>query len=190
MTAQAQVTDERWHEYRSRLLRFVRSRVYNDALAEDLVHDALAKAWLHRDSLKTDEAVIPWLFQITMNTIRDSARKSSKVPPAISEDVGELEEFIAGEEPSATRKDFTQCMMTMINDLPDEQRDTLIKSEIDGKPMREIAEELGLSVSAVKSRVQRSRAKLRDAIMECCKLEVNERGQITNADEHDCTCCA
>lgn len=184
------ISNELWNDYRTRLLRFVRSRVYDDASAEDIVHDALAKAWAQRNSLKSDESVVPWLFQITMNTIRDAARKSTTSPlaPAGKADI-ELEEEVVAPTAESDKKDFTKCMLTMIDGLDANNRATFVRSEIDGIPMYTIATEMGLSVSAVKSRIQRTRAKLKDAMISCCGLEVNSRGQITNADDVECTCC-
>lgn len=181
-------TQQAWQEYRTRLLRFVRSRVFDDVMAEDIVHDALVKAWTKRDTLASNDAVIPWLFQITMNTLRDAMRKMPATHLGdLADEIPELpNETQLGA--SDTKHDYVQCLTSMLNTLSADNRSTLIRSEIDGVPMKVIADELGLSVSAVKSRVQRSRIQLRDAMMACCKVELNSHGQIINADEHDCSC--
>lgn len=182
------LAEQAWKEYRTRLLRFVRSRVYDDVLAEDIVHDALVKAWTRRNSLSNSDAIIPWLFQITMNTIRDVHRKQGVQP--LGDEADEIEdvaeEVTLGK--STSKHDYVQCLTTMLDGLTPDNRATLIRSEIDGVPMKVIANELGITVSAVKSRVQRSRMQLRESMMACCKIELNANGQIINADEHDCSC--
>ena len=188
MTSEPEESLRHWQDYRTRLLRFARSRVQDDLLAEDIVHDALVKAWQNRDTLEDQDAVIPWLFQITMNTIRDAQRRAKLLTvEADEETLADLDTEHAASD-LADRADFTTCLVSMIDDLDPEYRSTLVRSEIDGVPMRVIADETGLSISGVKSRVQRARAQLRDAMLSCCRIELNSRGQITNADDHDCAC--
>lgn len=181
-------TRQEWQDYRTRLLRFVRSRVYDDVMAEDIVHDALVKAWSRKETLSNHDAIIPWLFQITMNTVRDAMRKRNVMFLGDSADEvpNASDEVLLGK--SNTKHDYVECLTSMLDTLTPENRQTLVRSEIDGVPMKVIADELGLSVSAIKSRVQRSRLQLRDAMMACCKVELNTMGQIINADEHDCSC--
>lgn len=172
-------SQEMWHQYRTRLLRFVRSKILNDEAAEDIVHDALVKAWTRRDTLRDGDALQPWLFQITMNAVRDYRRVRR---PVMSTDVDVADQ--------ATSNDFTsmaRCLESMIDSLDEPYRSAIQRSEIEGVPMRQIANELGISLSGVKSRVQRGRTKLKDMIVECCSIEVNNRGQITNSDVHQCT---
>jgi RNA polymerase sigma-70 factor (ECF subfamily) len=170
-----------WLEYRQRLLRFVRSKVHNDAIAEDIVHDVLVKAWEKRATQRG--SMMSWLFQITMNAVRDHYRVR-RVEPL-------MDDMDVADEP--TRDDLQQlfaCMSTMVDDLEEPYRSTFVRSEFDGIPMPQIAAELGMSVSGVKSRVQRARARVRTALLDCCALERNQRGEITNAAEHECEHCA
>jgi RNA polymerase sigma-70 factor (ECF subfamily) len=168
-----------WREYRTRLVRFVRSKVHDDVAAEDIVHDALVKAWTKRSSLQSEEALLPWLFQITMNAVRDHhrVRHHDVVSDLDPEDKTNSDDL----------QQIAECLTSMIDTLEEPYRSAIRRSEIDGVPMRVIADELNISLSGVKSRVQRGRAKLRDQIMACCQFEVNERGQITNGDEHQCS---
>lgn len=173
-----QQVEHNWQEYRTRLVRFVRSKVHNDVAAEDIVHDALVKAWAKRSTLRDESMLLPWLFQITMNAVRDHHRVRHH-------DVVSVEE----PEDTPTPQDLhnlASCLSSMIDDLDEPYRTAIRRSEIDGIPMRAIAEELKISVSGVKSRVQRGRAKLRDQVLACCKLEVNERGEITEGPDHAC----
>ncbi len=180
---------QQWNDYRTRLFRFVRSRVLDDHMAEDVVHDSLVKAWEHRDSLKDDDAIIPWLFRITVNTLRDAYRARKPNDSAI--DVEELSDALPDQEmdsSASVHQQFAYCLRVLIDGLTPDNRDTIVRSEINGEPMRLIAKDLGLSVSAVKSRVQRSRVQLKQSLLACCKIELNQHGQVVNADELDCAC--
>lgn len=175
-----QQVEHNWQEYRTRLVRFVRSKVHNDVAAEDIVHDALVKAWTKRSSLQNESALLPWLFQITMNAVRDHHRVRHH-DVAVSD---------LDQEDQPTKDDLHHiavCLASMIDSLDEPYRSALRRSEIDGVPMRVIAEELNISLSGVKSRVQRGKVKLREQVMECCEFEVNKRGQITNSEEHPCS---
>ncbi len=62
-----------------------------------------------------------------------------------------------------------------IDALPPRYGDALRQTEIEGRTMREAAGALGVSVSAVKSRVQRGRALLWARLLRCCAVEVDAR---------------
>ncbi|MBC8125028.1 MAG: sigma-70 family RNA polymerase sigma factor [Candidatus Kapabacteria bacterium] len=173
------VTDDLWIDYRNRLVRFVRSRIHDDSIAEDIVHDALANAWSKRASLRDENVLLPWLFQITMNAVRDHRR-------ARHPDLSLTEEDVAEEPSPKGLQDLAVCMTQMIEQLEEPYRSAIKRSEIDGITMKNIAEELHISISGVKSRVQRGRGKLKDLVLACCQLEVNPRGEITNEGEHTC----
>jgi RNA polymerase sigma-70 factor (ECF subfamily) len=66
----------------------------------------------------------------------------------------------------------------MIDTLPRIYRDTLILSELDGIPLKLIAERERISVSAVKSRVQRGRHMLEAMLRDCCAFEFSGDGTI------------
>lgn len=175
-----QQVDQTWQEYRTRLVRFVRSKVHNDVVAEDIVHDALVKAWTKRSTLHDESALLPWLFQITMNAVRDHHRVRHH--DVVVSDIDP--------EDQPTPEDLHHiavCLTSMISTLEEPYRSAVHRSEIDGIPMRVIADELNISLSGVKSRVQRGKSKLKDLVLACCQFEVNTRGQITNSDEHQCT---
>lgn len=170
--------NQEWREYRQRLVRFVRSKVQDNVAAEDIVHDALVKAWTKRSTLHDDAALLPWLFQITMNAVRDHHRVRHH---DVSTDYD-----VAEEPTSQDLQQLASCLGSIIENLDEPYRTAIKRSEIDGVPMRVIAEDLNISLSGVKSRVQRGRIKLREQMLACCSFEVNERGQITNGDDVVC----
>ncbi|HCH25404.1 MAG TPA: RNA polymerase sigma factor SigZ, partial [Oceanospirillaceae bacterium] len=53
---------------------------------------------------------------------------------------------------------------------------------------KQLAQELGISYSGLKSRVQRARVDLRQLFESCCSLELDAQGQIMDYDD-DKTCC-
>ena len=64
--------------------------------------------------------------------------------------------------------------------LPEGYRHALILADLEGLPQREVAEELGLSLSGAKSRIQRARKKLKANLLSCCRLDLNRLGNVLN----------
>jgi RNA polymerase sigma-70 factor (ECF subfamily) len=62
--------------------------------------------------------------------------------------------------------------------LPERYRQALILTEFEGHSQREMAEQLGLSYSGAKSRVQRGRVMLKQQLVDCCHFEFDRRGSI------------
>ena len=60
---------------RSEFLAFVRTRVADSELAEDIVQDALLRAVRSFDQLRDDERVVPWFYRILRNGIVDAYRR-------------------------------------------------------------------------------------------------------------------
>jgi len=163
---------ERWTEYRTRLLAFARKRVANPADAEDLVHDVLARAYAHRDALKDQASLRAWLYQIMRNAITDyyrSRRPTEELPE-------ELPSW--AREDAAARRELAGCLAPLIAGLPAPYRDAIRYAEIEGLTQRETAQRLALSHSGAKSRVQRGRAMLEAALLSCCRIALDSRGDI------------
>jgi RNA polymerase sigma-70 factor (ECF subfamily) len=65
----------------------------------------------------------------------------------------------------------------MIKTLPEGYREAILLSEIDGLPLKEVAERLNLTLPGAKSRVQRGRERLKRAFLDCCHLKFDCRGK-------------
>jgi RNA polymerase sigma-70 factor (ECF subfamily) len=76
------------------------------------------------------------------------------------------------------RKQLFSYTLKVIETLPAEDRDALTLTEVDGLSREELAGELGISLTAAKSRVHRARAKLRKTVEECCRLVTDPYGRV------------
>ncbi len=70
----------------------------------------------------------------------------------------------------------------MIRSLPEGYREAVRLAEIEGLPQQEVADRLGLSLSGAKSRIQRGRVLLKDALEGCCRFEIDGRGNVMDCD--------
>ena len=78
----------------------------------------------------------------------------------------------------------------MIGELPDSYREAVQLSEVEGLSQREVADRIGLSLSGAKSRIQRGRGMLKDALERCCRFEFDGRGNLMGYDpKPDRTVC-
>jgi RNA polymerase sigma-70 factor, ECF subfamily len=163
--------DQIWRDYHSGLLSFIRRRVGAD-LAEDILQDVFVKAHSRLNTLADADRVQSWLYQIARNTIIDYHRTRKSAAP-LPDDIAQQPEHDNDEE----WRELGKCVLSMIERLPAGYQEAILLSEIDGLPLKEVAERLNLSLPGAKSRVQRGREKLRDIFLDCCHFKFDHRGK-------------
>ena len=170
-----------WQEHRSELYRFVLRRVRDEASAEDIVHAVLVKAYSRQRTLKEPSKLRPWLYQITRNAIVDYYR-SQKPAQAVPDDFVRED---TNEEDDHAQKELARCLVPLLNELPDLYRQALRLAELEGATQREVASQLGLSLSGAKSRVQRGRKMLLGVLLKCCRVELDRRGGVVDYEARE-----
>ncbi|MFI5335767.1 MAG: RNA polymerase sigma factor SigZ [Opitutales bacterium] len=167
-----------------RLRAFIRRRVRDDALADDLAQETLLKVYRSRAALRDDTRLEAWLFQIARGTIIDHYRRQR---PQV-----DLPATIADEPPdeaAALHARLLPSLQRFLGELPPAYREPVRLAEIEGLPHARIALRLGLSLTAVKSRVRRGRALLRTKLQACCRFEFDRLGQVINFERRQLLCC-
>jgi RNA polymerase sigma-70 factor, ECF subfamily len=84
-------------------------------------------------------------------------------------------------EDQAARAEMSACVRGLIAGLPARQRLPLSLSELEGRSDREIAARMGLSLGAVKIRLHRARAALRDELARCCRVSLDRGNDVVCA---------
>jgi RNA polymerase sigma-70 factor (ECF subfamily) len=168
------MTEVAWSEVASRLQPYIARRVAA-ADVDDVLQDVLLRIHRGLAALRDDERFIGWMFRIANNAIVEHARKRTPVPIADPPD---------GPEPAADDRvaagALAACLVVFVARLESPYREAITLVELEGKTAREAAELVGLSVSGMKSRVQRGRAQLRALLEACCEIEVDRRGRVTD----------
>ncbi|WP_421918972.1 RNA polymerase sigma factor SigZ [Marinifilum sp.] len=172
-----------WNIYHKQLLSFIQKRVSDSVLAEDILQEVFIKIHSKIDSLQEDKKIKAWLFQITRNTIIDYYRKSSKAEE-VDANILDLED----ENNAEAMADIQTCIVPMIKSLPEDYRDALMLSELNGLSQKELSEKLQISYSAAKSRVQRGRSLLKEALSKCCSFEKDANGKIIDYEKKASSC--
>lgn len=131
--------------------------------AEDLVHDVFMEAWKRAaDYDPARGSVRAWLLLRTRSRSLDR-KKSVRVKRSVSLDAELLPLNVAA---SAKPNPDRNTVRRVLADLPAEQREVLLLGYFEGLSSREIAEQVGIPVGTVKSRVAAALSKLRDALGE------------------------
>ena len=157
-------------QYEKELLGFIRKRLPQKEDSHDFLNQLLLKIYNHCDKLPKVHNTRAWLYQITRNALADYYKEQKQV---------EYREEIAipfHKVEVSLYHALAPLVPAMIQMLPEKYATPLWMSDLEGIAQKEIARQLGLSLSAVKSRIQRGREKLRDLFFECCYLELDRHG--------------
>ncbi len=164
-----------YHDYAPRVYSMARRMVSSDSDAEDVTQDVLLQVVRKLPTFRGESAFPTWLHRVTVNAAlshrrRQAVRAEHGLRGSLDiygedEPPGEWsgrrilppEDLVAGDE-------LKQLIDRAIESLPAAYREVFVLADVEGLPNAEIAERLDLSLPAVKSRLHRARAMLRDAL--------------------------
>jgi RNA polymerase sigma-70 factor (ECF subfamily) len=170
---------------------YIRSKVADKAMAEDLTQETFVKVGNALAKGTEPEHFRGWLFQIARNTIIDFLKEADRfVPLEESRTASETQNpEILDPVDNAFRKQLFSYALKVIETLPPEDREALTLTELDGLSREELASELGISLTAAKSRVHRARGILRKTVEECCRLVTDPYGRVIDWKKRQSPCC-
>jgi RNA polymerase sigma-70 factor, ECF subfamily len=171
----AEIVSRIWDESRNRLKGFIAKRINNEADAEDILQNVFFKIHQNVAGLKDPDKLYSWVFQMTRNAITDFYREQ-KIAVDFSEEA--LHEIAVEQPDRDVEEEVLRWLEQMVEELPGKYREALLLTDIKGLTQKELSEKLDISLSGAKSRVQRAREKLRETVLDCCRLEFNRAGRI------------
>lgn len=184
-----------WERFHRELFAFLRARVGSEAAAQDILQNAFLRAHKHLSSGEPPENPRAWLYQIVRNLIIDAHRRGAR-DAAIAEAVAQESEAPDTIDPPASIEEdafaaVARALPMFIDALDGPHRDALYMTEIEGLTQAEAAERAGLSLSGMKSRVQRGRKRIFDSLQRCCEFELDGRGRMIACEPRaaDKDCC-
>lgn len=181
--------DQPLPELIARLRPFVAKRV-PESDVDDVVQDVFLRMQRGLGALREEERFGPWVYQVARSAIVEHHRARARHPLAR----GECEETPTedDDDPNAEVEALlAQYVAPFVAMLPSPYREALTLTELEGKSQREAAEMIGISISGMKSRVQRGREKLRALFDECCKIAIDARGRVIDCvprERSNCEC--
>jgi RNA polymerase sigma-70 factor (ECF subfamily) len=164
-----------WELLADRLGAFISRRLPADD-AEDVRQDVLLRIFRNAPLLNDDARFGPWVYSVARNAIIDRLR-SRRMPGAELDDIADLPESAGPDE-----RPLLDCVAAFVARLPSPYREAITLTDLRGLTQHEAADIAGVTLSGMKSRVQRGRKMLRQLFEECCQLTIDARGRVVEAD--------
>ena len=147
----------------TKLMGFVFNYVRDEEVAKDIVHDAFLTLWSNRKRLNPTYPVKSYLLTLAQNCALNYLRHL-RVVTGNEQAVTELLEA-ANEDLNDYEKRLVR-LEEKLAQLPEKQREVLVKCVVEGKKYKEVAEELDITVNTVKTHITRALKFLRDELQE------------------------
>lgn len=173
---------ERLYREMSRDLRaYLLARVRDPAVADDLLQEVFVRVHRQAHTVRDGAALAGWVRTIARNVVIDHHRRMHP----ISLD----EEPIDPPRPDRSNDQLVASWLPMfLETLPEHYREAVRLADLEELPRREVAERLGISLSAAKSRVTRGRAMLREQLLACCEIRLERDGSVLDVVPRHQTC--
>lgn len=178
--------EELWRDFSTPLKAFLRARTRSDADADDLLQEVFTRIHRNIGSLHDASKLQGWVYRIARNAVVDYYRSRRPEEPI-------NDEFDAEDPSGREAVDLTPTLKRFIAALPVAYREPLVRYEFQGESLQVVADSLGLTLTAVKSRVRRARHMLREMLDRCCAFEFDRLGRVISAtpkSECGCDSCA
>jgi RNA polymerase sigma-70 factor (ECF subfamily) len=174
-----------WLEFRGRLWKFVARRVSNRADVDDIVQWIFLQMFRSLAGIRSTDRIQAWLYRTARRAIADyyrSAHRRRELPAGDASDLDALQFGLEApkEDSHDARQEVASCLAPVVERLSPADRDAIDMSEIQGLRLEDAAAHAGLSLPAMKSRVQRARRRLRQAVLDCCHIALDARGTPTS----------
>ena len=145
-----------FHMYYAPLVSFAAAIIQDEEVAREIVSEAFVKFWNNRQHLQAAGAVKSLLYRMVRNASIDYLRQQQRVKK-MHQDVIQLQPL----SDSAVLEKLVQAetyhyLYILVNSLPLRCRQVFQMFYLQDKALKEIAEELGISINTVKSQKQRA----------------------------------
>lgn len=156
---------------------FFKKRIANTEDAEDLFHDLWEKVLRNATQLSNVKQPRAWLFQIARNLLTDYYRK--RKTEVVSEQAIEKTRMTNMETGMDNfNKECGAYLMHQLKNMPEKYRLPFLLHVESGWKHRQISVHLQLSESGSKTRIQRTKRKLKSALDDCCDIQTDSYGNI------------
>ncbi len=176
-------SDAAWRALEARLRPFVARRV-REVDVDDVVQDVFLRMQRGLPSLRDDQRLGPWVYQVARSAIADHGRTRARHPLA---DADAPEPAAVPETPDDrdVEREVALYAALFVSALPSPYREALTLTELEGRTQKEAADMLGISLSGMKSRVQRGRLKLRALLEDCCHIALDARRRVVGCEPRE-----
>ncbi|HRQ77934.1 MAG TPA: sigma-70 family RNA polymerase sigma factor [Gemmatimonadaceae bacterium] len=169
--------DERWLAFVEPLRAFLRKRVPAGVDAEDVAQEVFLRIARHRATVEDVDDLEAWIFRVARTALTDAWRAERRRQARAAD--ADPDDFAGpDEDPTEGRREITACVLPFIKALDAPQRRALELTALQGLTQEEAARREGISLSGMKSRVQRARERVLRELQHCCGLHRDARGVV------------
>lgn len=162
-----------WNAHENELRQYLRHRCQDTYLADDLLQEVFVKAMKQGQQFCALDNSRAWLFQVARNALIDEYRVQRK-QVELPEDISQESEII---EPIQS---LSKCIVRVLAELSLEDRQIIEECDLNSVKQKIYAEQHGLSLTAVKSRLLRAREKMRRQMSVACQVKFDEQGLVAD----------
>jgi RNA polymerase sigma-70 factor (ECF subfamily) len=147
---------------------------------DDLLQDVFLRVVRNFRSLRSTDRPEAWLFQIARNAVNDSLRARLRRDGRTDSLENDFEATPDEADVPAAQAELAPCLTAMVQRLAEPYRTAIALTSVEGLTQAEAAKRAGISISGMKSRVQRGRDQLREMLVRCCEIAVDVRGGVSD----------
>ena len=174
-------TADIWRQFHSRLKVYIKTKVSDTEIANDILQDVFVKIHLHSGEIGKISNLQGWIFRITQNQIIDHYRKQKKFQ--------ELKDYSEETEPdNKTHQELAKCLLPFVDQLQPKYKNALIHTDLAGGSQKDYAAHNNISYTSAKTHVQRARKQLKDLFLICCTIDTDKYGNVLDYYDNPCKC--
>jgi RNA polymerase sigma-70 factor, ECF subfamily len=170
-----------WRDFAGPLHGFVHRRVADRHAVDDIVADVMLRIHTHLDGLDDHEKVTAWVFRIARNAITDHYRRTARrpdtpsdVPDGPVDHDSQADGWVEDQE--VVIRELSVMLSPLVEQLPDDYRRAIELTDLGGMTQADAARLEHVSVSGMKSRVQRGRRQLAALLHQHCEITLDATG--------------
>jgi RNA polymerase sigma-70 factor (ECF subfamily) len=180
--------DQLWRRFSSDLRAFIARRVSRPEDADDILSIVFLRMAKSLDNLREQDRLLGWMYAITRNAITDYYRSAPRRRELTVDSVPDNPPDGEPDADEAAEKELASCLVPMLSGLPAEQAAAVKMVDLDARTHAAAADEAGISLSGMKSRVQRGRAALQAQLHACCQISQDRTGHVHDYQPRSGSC--
>lgn len=180
--------NEVYDEFHGKVHRYL-ERMVGANEAEDLTQEVFVKIDKGLPDFKGQSSLSTWVYRVATHAALDKIKSRSfrqdRAARSLDDTIGAaaspqacLDEASLSAEREAIREEMTECIREFVGRLPPDYRTVIVLSEIKELKNQEIADILEVSLDAVKIRLHRARARLKEEFEAGCHFYHDENGNL------------
>jgi RNA polymerase sigma-70 factor (ECF subfamily) len=175
-----------WQELEGQLRPFVARRLADPSEVDDVLQDIFLRIQTGVADLRDTERFGPWVYRVARSALADHGRVRARHPlPTAAPAEDEASPSSSEDASESAEQTLAKNIAVFVAALPSPYREAVTLTELQGMSQKDAAEMLGISLSGMKSRVQRGRQQIREMLLACCEIALDPRGHVLSYDRRE-----